>query len=234
MILVEVNGVSHLDMLSKIESERKQSDGNYDAIFGKVSNYSWNFTTAGTYEISISLTSLGDIVESFKVNTLPPSKTYSPDSPNFIDEDTNTNVISQTLKAIREVQDFNTDENYINISPHKTAFTAPDTEISEALDPDNQYYIRFGEFNKIIKENIPTFKNCSQIFDLDVSNDSLLAATENLISTTPLSFLIKPEFTEEVNIKITSDWSKKMSRFYPSNFNKENPTGIINNIYLSF
>jgi hypothetical protein len=25
-----------------------------------------------------------------------------------------------------------------------------------------------------------------------------------------------------------------MSRFYPSNFNKENPTGIINNIYLSF
>ena len=76
----EVNGVTHLDMLSKIESERKQSDGNYDAIFGKVSNYSWNFTTAGTYEISISLTSLGDVVESFKVNTLPPSKTYSPDS----------------------------------------------------------------------------------------------------------------------------------------------------------
>ena len=230
----EVNGVTHLDMLSKIESERKQSDGNYDAIFGKVSNYSWNFTTAGTYEISISLTSLGDVVESFKVNTLPPSKTYSPDSKNSIDEDTNTNVISQTLKAIRDVQDFNTDENYIKILPFRPPNDDEDDESSKSLDPDNQHYIRFGEFNKIIKENIPTFENCSQIFDLDVSNDSLMAATENLVSTTPLSFIIKPEFTGEVNIKIETDWSKKMSRFYPSNFNKENPTGIINNIYLSF
>lgn len=231
----EVNGITHLDMLSKIESERKKSDGNYDAIFGKVSNYSWNFTTAGTYEISISLTSLGDIVESFKVNTLPPSKTYSPDSPNFIDEDTNTNVISQTLKAIRDVQVFNTDENYIRIEEIEDIVGGiSDEPQSKSVDPSKQHYIRFGEFNKIIKENIPTFQNCSQIFDLDVSNDSLMAAIIDLISTTPQSFIIKPEFTGEIGIKIETDWSKKMSRFYPSNFNKENPTGIINNIYLSF
>ena len=231
----EVNGITHLDMLSKIESERKKSNGNYDAIFGKVSNYSWNFTTAGTYEISISLTSLGDVVESFKVNTLPPSKTYSPDSPNFIDEDTNTNVISQTLKAIRDVQVFNTDENYIRIEEIEDIVGGiSDEPQSKSVDPSKQHYIRFGEFNKIIKENIPTFQNCSQIFDLDVSNDSLMAAIIDLISTTPQSFIIKPEFTGEIGIKIETDWSKKMSRFYPSNFNKENPTGIINNIYLSF
>ena len=227
----EVNGVPHLDMLSKIELERKNSNGNYDAIFGKVSNYSWNFTTAGTYEISISLTSLGDVVESFKVNTLPPSKTYSPNAKNRIDEDTNTNVISQTLKAIREIQDFNIDENYIKISEIEED---DDDDQSKSVDPSRQHYIRFGEFNKIIKQSLPTFENCTPIFDLDVSNDSLMAATKDLISTTPLSFIIKPEFTKEVNIKITSVWSKKMSRFYPSNFNKENPTGIINNIYLSF
>ena len=91
-----------------------------------------------------------------------------------------------------------------------------------------------NEFNKILKENIPTFENCSQIFDLDVSNDSLMAVTTNLVSTTPQSFIIKPEFTGEIGIEIETDWSKKMSRFYPSNFNEENPTGIINNIYLSF
>jgi len=234
----KVNGVSHLDMLSKIESERKQSDGNYDAIFGKVSNYSWNFTTAGTYEISISLTSLGDVVESFKVNTLPPSKTYTPNAPNFIDEDSNTNVISQTLKAIREVQDFNIDENYIKISEIEED---DGDDQSKSVDPSRQHYIRFGEFNKIIKQNLPTFENCTPIFDLDVSNDSLMAATKNLISTTPLSFIIKPEFTDEIGgkhiiskILINTDWSKKMSRFYSSNFNEENPTGIINNIYLSF
>ena len=230
-----VNGVTHLDMLSKIELERKKSNGNYDAIFGKVSNYSWNFTTAGTYEISISLTSLGDVVESFKVNTLPPSKTYAPDSPNFIDEDTNTNVISQTLKAIRDVQVFNTDENYIRIEEIEDIIGGiSDEPQSKSVDPSQQHYIRFGEFNKIIKENIPTFQNCSQIFDLDVSNDSLMTSIIDLISTTPQSFIIKPEFTGEIGIKIETDWSKKMSRFYPSNFNKENPTGIINNIYLSF
>jgi len=57
-------------MLDAIQYERIQSDGNYDAIFAKVVNFSWTFTKNGTYDITINLISLGDVIESLKANTL--------------------------------------------------------------------------------------------------------------------------------------------------------------------
>lgn len=44
--------------------------GNYDAIYGKVSNFSWNYETDGSYTITITVLSLGDIIESLKINTI--------------------------------------------------------------------------------------------------------------------------------------------------------------------
>ena len=45
-------------------------NGNYDATYGKVSNFSWSFEQDGTYNISLSIISLGDVIESLKVNTI--------------------------------------------------------------------------------------------------------------------------------------------------------------------
>ena len=54
--------------LELIEKRRKQSNGNYDAFFGKVKNFSWEFNKAGYYEISLSLISQGDIIESLTID----------------------------------------------------------------------------------------------------------------------------------------------------------------------
>ena len=62
----------HFALLSKIAEKRQEASGNYDAIYAKVSNYSWTFEN-GVYNISVKLMSLGDIVESLKVNFLSPS-----------------------------------------------------------------------------------------------------------------------------------------------------------------
>ena len=48
--------------LKLIEDRREKSNGNYDAFFGKVKNFSWEFNPAGYYEISLSLISQGDII----------------------------------------------------------------------------------------------------------------------------------------------------------------------------
>lgn len=63
---------SYDTFLTKIEEERSKSEGNYDALMGKVTNFNWTFEPSGQYKISIDLISQGDVIESLKVNTLLP------------------------------------------------------------------------------------------------------------------------------------------------------------------
>lgn len=54
--------------LAYIEKNKERSCGNYDAFFGRVKNFSWEFNQAGYYEITLSLISWGDIIESLGVD----------------------------------------------------------------------------------------------------------------------------------------------------------------------
>lgn len=63
-------GISYPDFLKKIKDQRLKSNGNYDAMFGKVSNIHWSFLHDGSYDITVDLVSIGDVIESFKVNSL--------------------------------------------------------------------------------------------------------------------------------------------------------------------
>ena len=56
---------------TKIEEKRVEHHGNYDGILAKVVNFSWEFKPDGTYDITLSLISTGDIIESLKINTSP-------------------------------------------------------------------------------------------------------------------------------------------------------------------
>jgi hypothetical protein len=62
--------LTYVDFLNLIDSKRKTSNGNYDAMFGKVCNFHWSFLPDGSYDITIELVSIGDIIESFKINAL--------------------------------------------------------------------------------------------------------------------------------------------------------------------
>ena len=54
--------------LPLIEEKRRSTSGNYDAMFGTISNFSWTFESDGSYNVKIEMISLGDIIESLKVN----------------------------------------------------------------------------------------------------------------------------------------------------------------------
>ena len=56
--------VTQNSILQKIETYRKQYSFNYDGFFGKVTNFDWTFNPDGTYDISIDLITLGDVIES--------------------------------------------------------------------------------------------------------------------------------------------------------------------------
>ena len=61
-------GDSYGEFLKKINEKRKSSQGNYDAMFAKVSNIHWSFNVDGSYDITLDLVSIGDVIESFKTN----------------------------------------------------------------------------------------------------------------------------------------------------------------------
>ena len=72
---------SYNEILPEIEELRKKYKGNYDGMFGVISNFSWTFEADGTYNIKLEIMSQGDIIESLKAN-LPPNNggEKSPDS----------------------------------------------------------------------------------------------------------------------------------------------------------
>ena len=58
------------NILDKIQEFRLESEGNYDAIAGKVVNFNWKYNRNGSYTINLILRSLGDVIESLKANIL--------------------------------------------------------------------------------------------------------------------------------------------------------------------
>ena len=81
------NGKSYLDILPEIERYRAMWEGNYDGILGKVSNFDWSFNEDGSYDINLTIISLGDVIESLKTNisvdkeTTAFLETYIPPTP---------------------------------------------------------------------------------------------------------------------------------------------------------
>lgn len=76
------NNFSQLEILEFIEKTRQRYSGNYDGFFGRVSNFSWSFAPDGTYDITLKLITLGDIIESLQINVPAPIANFDPSSPN--------------------------------------------------------------------------------------------------------------------------------------------------------
>jgi len=69
-----------VDYLQKsIIEKRYATCGNYDAILGRVVNFSWTFNKDGSYDIIVIIRSLGDVIESLKANVLTTSPEQLPD-----------------------------------------------------------------------------------------------------------------------------------------------------------
>ena len=61
--------VDQQGMLDLIREERENSNGNYDAFFGLITNFSWTLLQDGSYQITMTARSVGDVIESLKINT---------------------------------------------------------------------------------------------------------------------------------------------------------------------
>ena len=148
-----INGEgSYLDMLGPIEQYRNKYSGNYDGLLGKVSNFSWAFQPDGSYDIEITIISLGDVIESLKTNISAPknltefvktaagSIVTSPEEenqPDIIEENKDANAIASMLWVWKWVNRTTVDAGTIssNSITIKLANSATGTEIGSFLKP---------------------------------------------------------------------------------------------------
>lgn len=232
---------THLDVLDKIEKQRKSKQGNYDALFAKVSNFDWTYQPDGSYDISIKLTSLGDVVESFKVNLLPPNsqidETQLPKSgdEDITDDNVNKNAISNFLYIIRSSyseEDFNNPKS--GVIKIDEEITKTGVVFKTSAPEDKRTYMRLGTLLEFIEKEIlihmsnGTPSSCFPMFYINTSSDCVMKSKPKLISTDPQTCIIRPNFSL---MKIaTPRWAQVMDDISTSN----GDTAFIHNVYLNF
>jgi len=180
--------ISQLEMLSYIQAKRSEYDGNYDGFFGKVSNFTWNFNPDGSYDISIDLITLGDVIESLKVNTTAKQKLeeYTPFQnttetvselerlfgPNTAKSST-LNTLGAFLFAkiyylidILKGQPIVDLRNGASISVDYMSLLPSIPKIGDPIYGTNRrfYYVRLGELLRVLQDHIlPQIQNNSSI-----------------------------------------------------------------------
>jgi hypothetical protein len=107
--------LSYTDFLKKIKAQQLKSFGNYDAMFGKVTNFHWSFNQDGSYDIVLDLISGGDVLESFKVkgNALAPSDTSTTSSDTETEDNPVTLETKDIYKVLAEYASTNDIANYL-------------------------------------------------------------------------------------------------------------------------
>jgi len=68
LFLTPVEKVPITTVQSTIKSNKENTGGNYDALVAKVSNFSWSLGNDLSYDITLDLISVGDIIDSLKMN----------------------------------------------------------------------------------------------------------------------------------------------------------------------
>ena len=230
---------THLGVLKKVEEYRKRYDGNYDGFFGRVSNFNWGFNQDASYDITIDLISLGDIIESLKINTLS-SPTTTP-----LDETASSKENQSTILNYFK----NRRENFkeIKVNPDNKDFYSAENSLSkrklydrwfkDSGDEKYYYYIRFGKFLEILNKNIiSSLKNSNggKFPLINIDND----VDANVMSIYPNQFSLNPKvciirsgyFTPP--LKNAPGFFFDLEKFYDFTFNP--PHGKIMNIYLNF
>ena len=249
------DGISQLEMLAKIQQKRSDYFGNYDGFFGKVSNFTWNFNPNGSYDISIDLITIGDVIESLKVNTSVKEK-YYPDKPfeeiKFNDRFTDTNIAKvATLNTVgyflyKRIEALTNNFTYDTNDPSndvRRSLIAQDyvvfTTKNETSYKSPQYYIRLGElFSQLESLVIPKIQNDGVTSTPQIMFEKvgcLISYFPNQIPLDPRVCLFKPFLNTYGDITGITDPSyfSAIPTPYLISVN-DRIYGILTNLYINF
>jgi hypothetical protein len=252
-------GVSQIEMLGYIQDKRDKYDGNYDGFFGKVSNFTWNFNPDGSYDISIDLITVGDVIESLKVNTFSKASFSTNASINEIDPTLkleNTNISKAfTLSSVgyflyKKIEEFSKTIPLSSPSSVKKEFARYRDPINNStvyarLVPsegsvNKQYYIRLDEFlSQLENLVVPVIQNNTESSTPQISisytlQENLISYFPNQIPLDPKVCIFKPSLNSYNDIKgITPpEYLNYLDDFLLTESGKT--YGLLMNLYINF
>jgi len=209
-----LNGsLNYGNYLTKINEKRLASCGNYDALVGKVVNFNWSYLQDGTYDITIILRSMGDVIESLKTNSLLPLGGNTPPTPvtgsevtpqpnettgeetppeptpeDIIRDFANTHEIGKFFNSKMQAMS-NASSNLSGLS----VLAGGDGKINfiKQTYPDGgntQYYVRLERFLYFLKTTLIPYVNSPSVKLLDIDTNvetNLIYTLARQISTDP-------------------------------------------------
>ena len=184
--------IGYEEMNSKISEKRNETFGNYDAVFAKVVNFSWSFQADGTYDINLTLRSMGDVIESLKSDILIEGTTSVTEDDDEDEEDTSPGEEDPAFRIIQYYKDAHSigrmffkyyttlQKNSVSktkagIYYHKTKNIKGEGESINFIRQDYRgkgskdiiFYIRLGYFLEWLeKKIIPKVKGSSKLSNL--------------------------------------------------------------------
>ena len=243
-------------LLKRIQELRLESDGNYDAIYGKVVNFSWEFVEDGSYDITVIIRSIGDVIESLKVNVLIDDITIQvkageeeekeetaqeTQEPPSIESYTDKHQIGKLLFNAKTALGLSTKTQggckvvYSNLFKNIPQVKGKKHFLQQDYDKgESQYYIRLGSLLAYIENVIvPKYTNGSNvgepILNFDYLDNNIIYTVPNQISTDPRVCLINN------SIKFSSGTYLYAPQGDPYVTQKANyDVGQVMNIYVNF
>lgn len=233
-----------------IIDKRYNSYGNYDAMLGRVVNFSWTFEDDGSYNITVIVRSIGDIIESLKTNILTKSstltelatgKSYKPgsepvknpfaSSSSKTDSYPNKSNIHIRLNKLKELVDT---EKFDGIRTELSNNKLVDIRRVKWSNNNLTFYIRFGALLKLLEEEVigSIYKGSSSEklikFDYDIKSN-LLNYIDAQVSTDPRKVLIEREFNiNNQSIKILPGAEDFITTISNESY------GQLMNVYINF
>jgi GH24 family phage-related lysozyme (muramidase) len=168
-----------------ISDKRKKSYGNYDGLYGLISNYEWSQATDGSYDCTIKLTGLGSVIDSLKINqafSMPGDKTTSPTQST---DNSAVQIKGQTPEFIESQEPY--------VIPNTNKISWP--EIGEVISSGDKLFINFEKLQKREEELQQKFGKLSSFY-LSIKYIYLDANEERIPEVDPKTYLyndnIKP------------------------------------------
>ncbi len=140
--LLNPKGKTQYDIYREIETEKFNYKGNYDAVYGKISNFNWQFNPDGSYDCQVILTGMGDVIESLKMNVSLNTKPINVSTGEEEEENPESQPISPIIAnkdktLLNEVLY----ELYQKVATSSGIFSTS-TTISDYPDPNNNFKLK--------------------------------------------------------------------------------------------
>jgi hypothetical protein len=214
-------------VIDTIENYRRTYEGNYDGFLGKVVNFDWTFGAEGTFDITLNLITIGDVIESLKVNLPQKMKSVSDIqqitneraniTANLLDTSIVQNAGTSTLAFKLYLDIVETDRskwdgnsNYLGLFTLLKKSEADLVESIKSPPEGNEgkgvnidkynYFLTFGQLLEYIREYVIPSIQSEKMLQIDTNvEENICSIFPMQVSLDPRVCFIKPFFLPELS-----------------------------------